>query len=66
MFFMWVLFVVSCGVIYSILCLSVGNFHFVWRYGLCWGGGSVVGILGKAGVLSSGGLQGWGFMAGGV
>ena len=24
MFFMWVLFVVSCSVVYSVLCLSVG------------------------------------------
>jgi len=58
MFFMWVLFVVSCSVVYSILCLSVEDFHFVQRCGLCWGGGSVVGILGKTRVLSNGGLRG--------
>ena len=59
MFFMWVLFcgVLQCGLLHTVFIFW--EFRFVQRYGLCWDGESVVGILGKAGVLSSGGLWGW-------
>ena len=39
--------VLQCGLLHIVFVCSY--FLFVRRYGLCWGGGSVVLILGKAG-----------------
>ena len=58
-------YVVSCSVVYSVLYLSVGiSFCLeVWPV-LGWRASGMNSCKGR--VLSSGGLQGWGFMAGGV
>jgi len=58
-------FVVSCSVVCSVLCLSVGILFCpqVWPV-LGWRASSMNSW--KSRVLSSGGLQGWRFMAGGV
>jgi len=58
-------FLMSCSVVCSVLCLSVGISLCleVWPV-LGWRVSGVYSWKGR--VLSSGGLWGWGFMAGGV
>jgi len=56
--------VLQCGLLRTVfICWGFSFCSEVWPV---FGEGSVVGILGKAGVLSSGGLWGWGFMSDGV
>jgi len=58
-------FVVSCSVVCSVLCLSVGiSFCSEVSPVLGWRASGMNSWKGR--VLSSGGLWGWGFMVGGV